>query len=57
MTAPQHGTHHEPCALHLLIIIIGKIRNGKLGDLAPTILKMVGHPLPAEMNGSILLDI
>lgn len=33
----------------------GPIRPGKLGDLAPTILKMMGLPVPAEMTGEILV--
>jgi 2,3-bisphosphoglycerate-independent phosphoglycerate mutase len=34
----------------------GKVRPGKLGDLAPTILKMMGLPIPPEMTGNILTD-
>lgn len=33
----------------------GKIKPGKLGDLAPTILKMMGLPIPPEMTGDILI--
>jgi 2,3-bisphosphoglycerate-independent phosphoglycerate mutase len=33
----------------------GPIRPGKLGDLAPTILKMMGLPVPGEMTGEILI--
>ncbi|HVU99014.1 MAG TPA: 2,3-bisphosphoglycerate-independent phosphoglycerate mutase [Puia sp.] len=33
----------------------GKLRPGKLGDLAPTILTMMGLPIPAEMTGEILI--
>ena len=33
----------------------GGIRPGKLGDLAPTILTMMGLPIPAEMTGEILI--
>jgi len=32
----------------------GNIQNGKLGDIAPTILKMMGLPIPVEMTGNIL---
>jgi len=32
----------------------GNIKPGKLGDIAPTILKMMGLPLPSEMTGNIL---
>lgn len=33
----------------------GKIKPGKLGDLAPTILKMMDLPIPHEMTGNILI--
>ncbi|GGB07791.1 2,3-bisphosphoglycerate-independent phosphoglycerate mutase [Puia dinghuensis] len=33
----------------------GGIRPGKLGDLAPTILTMMGLPIPSEMTGKILI--
>jgi 2,3-bisphosphoglycerate-independent phosphoglycerate mutase len=33
----------------------GGIRPGKLGDLAPTILTMMGLSIPAEMTGAILI--
>jgi 2,3-bisphosphoglycerate-independent phosphoglycerate mutase len=34
----------------------GNIREGKLGDVAPTILKMMNLPIPEEMTGNILID-
>ncbi|GAB4094092.1 2,3-bisphosphoglycerate-independent phosphoglycerate mutase [Flaviaesturariibacter terrae] len=34
----------------------GSIHPGKLGDIAPTILKMMGLPIPAEMTGTILIE-
>jgi 2,3-bisphosphoglycerate-independent phosphoglycerate mutase len=34
----------------------GTLRSGKLGDLAPTILKMMELPIPGEMTGNILID-
>lgn len=33
----------------------GNIKNGKLGDIAPTILKMMNLPVPPEMKGNILI--
>jgi len=34
----------------------GKVKDGKLGDLAPTILTLLGIEIPGEMNGSLLID-
>lgn len=34
----------------------GKLKPGKLGDIAPTILKMMHLPIPKEMTGDILID-
>ncbi|XZF12801.1 2,3-bisphosphoglycerate-independent phosphoglycerate mutase [Chitinophagaceae bacterium MMS25-I14] len=34
----------------------GGLHNGKLGDIAPTILKYMGLPVPKEMTGEILTD-
>ena len=34
----------------------GELKAGKLGDLAPTILKMMGVAIPEEMSGDILVD-
>lgn len=34
----------------------GQIAPGKLGDLAPTILTMMGLPLPLEMSGKVLIQ-
>ncbi len=33
----------------------GTIRPGKLGDIAPTILTLMGLPVPAEMTGTVLI--
>lgn len=34
----------------------GIVRPGKLGDIAPTILKIMGIPTPVEMTGNVLID-
>ena len=34
----------------------GKVKAGKLGDVAPTILTVMGLPIPAEMTGDILIS-
>jgi 2,3-bisphosphoglycerate-independent phosphoglycerate mutase len=33
----------------------GKASDGKLGDLAPTILKVMGVEAPKEMTGDVLI--
>lgn len=49
-----HTTNLVPC------IMVDRhdklaVRDGKLGDLAPTILTLMGIPIPKEMTGKILL--
>ena len=34
----------------------GKLKSGKLGDIAPTILTMMQIPIPAEMTGEVLIS-
>jgi 2,3-bisphosphoglycerate-independent phosphoglycerate mutase len=34
----------------------GSLKNGKLGDIAPTILHYMGIAIPAEMTGQNLMD-
>jgi 2,3-bisphosphoglycerate-independent phosphoglycerate mutase len=34
----------------------GELKAGKLGDIAPTILTMMGLPIPTEMTGNILVN-
>ncbi|MFP5039788.1 2,3-bisphosphoglycerate-independent phosphoglycerate mutase [Parasediminibacterium sp. JCM 36343] len=34
----------------------GTVKAGKLGDIAPSILKVMGLPIPKEMTGDILVD-
>ena len=33
-----------------------KLKNGKLADIAPTILKLMNLPIPKEMTGNILIE-
>ena len=33
----------------------GKVNNGKLGDIAPTILTLMGLPIPEAMTGNVLI--
>jgi 2,3-bisphosphoglycerate-independent phosphoglycerate mutase len=34
----------------------GKLKDGKLGDLAPTILTLMGLPIPSQMTGNVLIE-
>lgn len=58
----EDGTPNTAHTLNLVPFFIidkewkGKIKPGKLGDLAPTILKMMELPVPKEMTGTILID-
>jgi len=49
-----HTTNLVPCIL-VDKEFNGELKSGKLGDLAPTILKLMGVPKPAEMTGNELL--
>lgn len=49
-----HTTNLVPCIL-VDDQYKGKLNNGKLGDLAPTILALMGIPKPSEMSGNVLL--
>ena len=51
-----HTTNLVPCIL-VDDEFRGNIKNGKLGDLAPTILTLMGIPIPAEMTGEVLITI
>lgn len=48
-----HTTNLVPCIL--IDEQFNHIKNGKLGDVAPTILKMMGIAVPPEMTGNILV--
>lgn len=50
-----HTTNLVPCIL-VDDSYRGKLRDGKLGDLAPTILKLMGIEAPKEMTGNVLLS-
>jgi 2,3-bisphosphoglycerate-independent phosphoglycerate mutase len=49
-----HTTNPVPCIL-VDNGYKGKITDGRLGDIAPTILELMGIPQPAEMTGKSLL--
>lgn len=50
-----HTTNLVPCIL-VDDTYKGKLKNGKLGDLAPTILTLMGIAIPTQMTGDILLE-
>lgn len=50
-----HTTNLVPCIL-VDDSYKGKLKNGKLGDLAPTILALMGIGRPAQMTGDVLLE-
>ena len=58
----EDGTPNTAHTLNLVPFFIidkdwkGKIKNGKLGDLAPTILTMMQLPIPPQMTGEILIN-
>ncbi len=55
------GTPNTAHTLNLVPFFIidkewsGTVKNGKLGDLAPTILTVMGLPIPKEMSGNVLI--
>ena len=50
-----HTTNLVPCIL-VSNDFTGTLHEGKLGDLAPTILELMGIPQPAEMDGTSLIN-
>jgi 2,3-bisphosphoglycerate-independent phosphoglycerate mutase len=50
-----HTTNLVPCIL-VDDTYKGTLKNGKLGDLAPTILTLMGVAIPPQMTGNILLE-
>lgn len=49
----SHSTNKVPC---ILTNKNYKLNNGKLSDIAPTILKLLNLEIPQEMNGNILIE-
>jgi 2,3-bisphosphoglycerate-independent phosphoglycerate mutase len=50
-----HTTNLVPCIL-VDEQLRPKMKDGKLGDLAPTILTLMGIPLPPQMTGNVLFE-
>jgi len=51
-----HTTNLVPCILVDDSKTFTKIKDGKLGDLAPTILTIMGIAIPKEMTGNVLVE-
>ena len=58
----EDGTPNTAHTLNLVPFFIidkdwkGKIKNGKLADIAPTILTVMGLPIPPQMTGDVLIS-
>ncbi len=54
-----HTAHTTALVPHLIIRngFDGPIEHGKLGDIAPTILTLMGIDIPEEMTGEVLIDL
>jgi 2,3-bisphosphoglycerate-independent phosphoglycerate mutase len=53
MPITAHTTNLVPC-----IIIdddVKAVKDGKLGDIAPTVLSILGVKIPKEMSGNVLV--
>ena len=58
MTLPQGGPNTAHTTNPVPLIICGadlKLREGRLADIAPTMLELMGYEKPAEMDGSSLI--
>ena len=49
----SHSTSLVPCIITKDNITL---KNGKLADVAPTMLSLLGLPIPSEMTGDILIN-
>ncbi len=50
-----HSLNPVPC-VYVTERTDAKVENGRLADVAPTILTIMGLPVPAEMTGKVLID-
>ena len=51
----QHTLNRVPALLFNAPASVHSLRDGKLADVAPTLLALMGVPQPAEMTGHSLL--
>jgi 2,3-bisphosphoglycerate-independent phosphoglycerate mutase len=62
MMINEDGTPNTAHTTNLVPFILvddsyhGTLHDGKLGDLAPTILRMMGILIPSQMTGNVLID-
>ena len=58
----EDGSPNTQHSLNLVPLFVidkewkGTVKAGKLGDIAPTILTVLGLPIPKEMTGDVLID-
>ena len=54
-----HTAHTLALVPHIILHddVSGPVQDGKLGDVAPTILAMLGEDAPAAMNGEVLISL
>jgi 2,3-bisphosphoglycerate-independent phosphoglycerate mutase len=58
----EDGTPNTQHSLNLVPLFVisnsykGQVKPGKLGDIAPTVLTLLGLPVPKEMTGTVLVD-
>ncbi len=58
----EDGTPNTAHSLNPVPIVVvsdrvAKVENGVLADVAPTVLKLMGLPQPAEMTGKPLVEL
>ncbi len=51
-----HTMNPVPCILVGRDVAGIRLQEGKLGDVAPTILRLMGLPIPAQMEGTVLTE-
>ncbi|MBI6629380.1 2,3-bisphosphoglycerate-independent phosphoglycerate mutase [Pontibaca salina] len=62
MVDPETGGPHTSHTLNPVpVVLVGgpegaRLRNGRLADLAPTLLELMGLPIPPEMTGQSLIE-
>ena len=58
----EDGTPNTQHSLNLVPVFVisktykGEVKPGKLGDIAPTVLTLLGLPIPKEMTGNVLIN-